>query len=201
VLLPPFLSDFAEKYPQLHIEVREMTTDAIQRNLHTRNLDLGIVALPLEDEKLREIPLYNEPFMLYDCFSKEQNNTVASIKGLDYAHLCLLEEGHCLRVQVEKICELSAKKPKVALNFDFKAGSIDSLIRFTKMNKGMLPYLATLDFSDSDVGKLSHFTSPVPVRTIGLVVHKHFVKKRLLTELQLMIKERINPMLSNAGKE
>jgi LysR family transcriptional regulator, hydrogen peroxide-inducible genes activator len=114
-----------------------------------------------------------------------------------------LQEGHCLRTQVEQICELSNSKSAPSLNFEFKAGSIDSLIRFTKANNGMtlLPYMATLDLPKADRERLTDFVAPVPVRAIGLVVHKHFVKKRLLEELQKMIQGHVASKLPTIGEE
>jgi LysR family transcriptional regulator, hydrogen peroxide-inducible genes activator len=193
-ILPHFLSRFALTFPKVRVIVQEMTTPEIQKALKHRTLDVGIVAMPLADDDLREHPLYKESFLLYDCYSKKRLPRIA-VENIDYNHLWLLQEGHCLRTQVEQICELS--------NFEFKAGSIDSLIRFTKANNGMtlLPYMATLDLPKADRERLTDFVAPVPVRAIGLVVHKHFVKKRLLEELQKMIQGHVASKLPTIGEE
>jgi LysR family hydrogen peroxide-inducible transcriptional activator len=201
-ILPLFLSKFASAFPKVKVIVQEMTTPDIQKALKSRILDVGIVAIPLADEDLQEHPLYKESFLLFDCYSKTRLNCM-SIDDIDYEHLWLLQEGHCLRAQVEKICKLSSTHTKNALNFEFKAGSIDSLIRFTKANNGitLLPYMATLELPEADRVRLSSFTAPVPVRSIGLVVHKHFVKKRLLDELQSIIREYVAPKLPGIAEE
>ena len=133
--------------------------------------------------------LYHESFLLFDCFSKNSKKTKATIEDIDYSHLLLLEEGHCLRKQVQQICSLSHRFSEHSTNFEFRAGSIDSLIRFTKAYKGitLLPYMATLDLGVNDKKQLKTFASPVPIRSVGLVVHQYFVKKRLLEELQKVI--------------
>jgi LysR family hydrogen peroxide-inducible transcriptional activator len=61
----------------------------------------------------------------------------------------------------------------------------------------LLPYLATLDFSEAEKEKLSYFKAPIPVRTIGLVVHRHFVKKQILELLQSEIQEKVPPLLNS----
>jgi LysR family hydrogen peroxide-inducible transcriptional activator len=197
-LLPIFLNDFASKFPKLTFEVSEINTATIKDLILKRELDIGIVAIPLEEKDFTEIPLYNEAFVLYDYESNPKKNSV-SINNLDFNRFWLLEEGHCLRTQVEKICEFDSCKNKEGINFEFKAGSIDSLTRFVKKNKGMtlLPYLATLDFSEAEKEKLSYFKAPIPVRTIGLVVHRHFVKKQILELLQSEIQEKVPPLLNS----
>lgn len=201
-ILPLFLSKFAASFPKVKVIVQEMTTPDIQKALKNRTLDVGIAAIPLTDDSLQEHALYTESFLLFDCYSKKQLKNI-SVKNINYNHLWLLQEGHCLRTQVEQICKVSNANSEQSLNFEFKAGSIDSLIRFTKANNGitLLPYMATIDLAEEDGKRLLSFTSPVPVRSIGLVVHKHFVKKRLLDELQKIIKEYVEPLLPKVSDE
>ena len=167
----------------------------IVEKLKNRNLDVGIVSTPLEVPELIEFPLYNEKFVLYDCQSKKRKKL--KINEIDNERLWLLEEGHCLRTQVEKICDFDQNTTKLNSNFKYKSGSIDSLMRFVKMNKGItfLPYLATLDFSKEDQKKLNQIGDPIPVRTVGLIVHKHFVKKQVLEQLKKIIQMKIIPLL------
>jgi LysR family hydrogen peroxide-inducible transcriptional activator len=201
-ILPLFLANFAKVFPKLRIVVQEMTTPEIVKALKNRSLDVGIAAIPLADEELLEDQLYIESFLLFDCYSKKIARKV-TIDSLDYEHLLLLQEGHCLRTQVEQICKLSKINTSKTTNFEFKAGSIDSLIRYAKANKGitLLPYMSTLDLPQDDRLRLSTFISPVPVRSIGLVVHRHFVKKRILQELIKIIKLQIAPKLPTIAKQ
>ena len=195
-ILPKFLNDFASKFPKLIFKVSEIITDTIIDLLLKRELDIGIAAIPITNDNFIQTPLYNEPFVLYDCLSKSSNKP-ASIDSLDFEHLWLLEEGHCLHTQVKKICDLENCKNKERINFDYKAGSIDSLVRFVKMERGMtlLPHLSTLDFTTREKKKLSEFQFSVPVRTIGLITHRHFVKKQILELLKLEIQDKILPLL------
>ena len=195
-LLPLFLSKFASGFPKIKMIVQELTTLEIQKALKNRMLDVGILAIPLEDDELVELNLYSEPFLFYDCSTEKVKSTIA-IQELDYSKLWLLEEGHCLRTQVQNICELSDKSQEKQINIEFKAGSLDSLLRFTKASEGVtiLPYLASLALSKSDQKKLTPFKFPTPVRSIGLVTHKHFAKKQLLNQLQVIIKQVILPLI------
>ncbi len=196
-LLPRFLNDFAEKYPNLSFVITERNTAAIEEALLKREMDIGILAIPLEKPDFLEVPLYNEEFVLYDCQS-EQSTRVAQLDEINYDKFWLLEEGHCLRTQIEKICDFENCYTRKSINFNYNAGSIDSLLRFVKMNQGvtLLPYLATLDMPAKDKSKISHFKGSIPVRTIGLVVHKHFVKKKILELLREDIQAKILPLLN-----
>tara|TARA_R110002049_G_scaffold294590_5_gene481311 strand:- start:11361 stop:12296 length:936 start_codon:yes stop_codon:yes gene_type:complete len=200
-LLPLFLSTFADKYPNITIVVREMTTPQIQESLKARELDVGILALPIEDNELEEYPIYVEPFLVID-FRDEKTDQKISIDTLDYSKIWLLQEGHCLRSQVYRICELSSQTPKHNVNFEFESGSMDSLLRITKASKGItiIPFLASIDLPESEKTNLIEFMDPVPVRSVGLLTHKHFVKKKLLKELQLSIKESVKGLIPENRK-
>ncbi|MEX1189340.1 MAG: LysR substrate-binding domain-containing protein [Bacteroidia bacterium] len=191
-ILHLFLSKFASRFPKVRIIVKEMTTAHIQEALKIRALDVGIAALPLNDQELLEYELYSEPFWVYDC-RQEQSKSKISIDKLDYSNLWLLQEGHCLRSQVYQICELSNKHSKSNINFEFESGSMSSLLRFTRASKGItiIPYLATLDLPLTECCKLIEFQAPIPARSVGLLTHKFFVKKQLLIALQETIKQSV----------
>ncbi|MBV7441348.1 LysR family transcriptional regulator [Weeksellaceae bacterium TAE3-ERU29] len=195
-LLPLFLGEFSKSYPKVNIIVEEMTTIDIQKSLKNGAIDVGIGAIPLNDNELIEKELYQEPFLLFDCHSQNVEEVVL-LDNIDFSHLFLLEEGHCLRTQVEQICQLSKNKHTKINNLQFKTGSIDSLIRFTKANKGitLLPYLATLDLNKKDKKRLASFFNPSPVRAVGLITHQNFVKKKLLGNLAKVISKNIEKIL------
>ena len=186
-LLPLFLQRFALKFPQLKIRVRELTTAEIMRQLKSRDLDIGIVSIPLHDNDLTEYRLYDEPFVYYDA-AHVQPKTVA-IEKLDMRNIVLLEEGHCMRAQVIQFCDVKRKPLGNRLNFEFKAGSIDSLLRFVKANKAstLLPYLATAEMSVRDLNRVSRIAGNEPYRSVGILVHRHFVKRQVLELLQQAI--------------
>jgi LysR family hydrogen peroxide-inducible transcriptional activator len=200
-LLPLFLQNFATKFPNLKIKVREETTSEIVRKLKSRELDIGILSVPLNDKEIIEIKLYDEPFLFFDA-ENEMNENI-TFKNIKMKNICLMEEGHCMRTQVLQLCDYDENQLGSKLNFEYKAGSIDSLLRFVKANKAttLLPHLATIDFSDNEKMHLGNFISPVPYRTVGLVVHQHFVKKKLLDVLKQDIIEKITTIISQINIE
>jgi LysR family hydrogen peroxide-inducible transcriptional activator len=195
-LLPLFLPKLAHKFPQVKIIVKEIPTAQITESLKNRSLDIGLLALPIIDSELIEQELYIEPFLVYDCRDNRSLSKI-SINNLDYSKLWLLQDGHCLRTQVHQICERSNRSSKCDLNFEFESGSMDSLLRFTKANKGMtiIPFLASIEFPSKDKKNILEFKTPIPSRSVGIITHKFFVKKRLANELNKIIQDAVLELL------
>ena len=195
-LLPLFIHEFSERFPYVEIHVKELTTHQIQTKLLNRELDIGILALPLNNKELTEIPLYEEPFLLYDCSGEMEMGPVLP-KDLNFSKMCLLEEGHCLRTQIYELCELKEKYGVSTSNLKFESGSMESLIRITESRKGItvLPYLAYKDLSEAAQQNIRQFAAPIPVRSIGLITHKFFAKKGLKTALIETIQSAVSPLI------
>jgi LysR family hydrogen peroxide-inducible transcriptional activator len=200
-LLPLFLQRFASQFEHLNIKVKEQTTSEIIRQIKSRELDMGIISIPVNEKDLVEVKLYDEPFVFYDA--DIESHEKVSVEGLNLNNLCLLEEGHCMRTQVLKLCDAHKKRLSSKLNFEYEAGSIDSLLRFVRANGAstLLPLLSTLDLPESEHRHISPFAAPIPFRTVGIVVHKHFVKKRLLKLLQANLLENVGAVLKNTELE
>jgi LysR family hydrogen peroxide-inducible transcriptional activator len=203
-LLPLFLSSFAEKFPRLQIQVKEQTTAEIVRQIKSRELDIGLVSIPLNEKDIKEYPLYDEPFVFYD--KQHMGNKKIDAKSLNLDNLCLLEDGHCLRSQVLELCDIHHKLSDKESNVVYNAGSIDSLMRYVKANRAstLLPLLSTQDMPKEDRSHLLNFNEPIPYRTVGIIVHQHFVRNKVLNLLSDEIKEKVGnilPALQLQGKQ
>lgn len=193
-LLPLFLQNFSRHHPDLFLEVKELTTSEIERRILSRELDIGIVSTPMISGELKKFPIYEEEFVLFDASDKAPKQ--ASIRTLNMNRFWLLEEGHCMRTQVLEICDVAKPQMNTTFNINYKAGSIDSLLRFVKSNEGktLLPTLAVADFTEEEKQYLQSFQDDIPFRTIGLVVHQHFVKTKVLDGLLEEITEAIEKL-------
>jgi len=66
-ILPPFLREFRERYPQVQLDLREATTDVQLEELAQGRIDVGLLIPPLPDKIKTEIdyaPLLSEPLIL-----------------------------------------------------------------------------------------------------------------------------------------
>lgn len=65
VLVPGFFKYFGENFPSIALQTEEMLTDTIKDRLRKAEVDMGIMAGPVSDADLLEIPLYHERFLAY----------------------------------------------------------------------------------------------------------------------------------------
>jgi DNA-binding transcriptional LysR family regulator len=66
-VLPSFLREFRERYPQVHIELREATTDVQLEELIQGRIDVGLLIPPLPDKAKAEldyVAVLSEPLIL-----------------------------------------------------------------------------------------------------------------------------------------
>ncbi len=202
-LLPLFMRSFLKQYPLVTLQVYEMMTENAIRKLQQNELDIAILATPLNQPSLREEPLFYEQFVVYaSSGEKLMKKKYLLADDIDVNRLWLLEEGHCLRTQVINLCELK-KREKAVHQFDFETGSIETLKKFVDTYQGVtiLPELALKDLKPEQRDNIRFFKSPAPVREISLVTYRHFVKKRLVEVLKEAILNSLNPEMRSPVKK
>ncbi len=194
-LLPLFLDKINVKYPNLNLEINEITTHEIQNKLKLREIDVGLISIPIVDKELDQTHLFREEFLVYDTRGQSPKSKRYKIDEIDISKLWLLEESHCLTSQIGKICELK-NDWKSEGNVKLLSGSILSLLELVKLKKGitLLPKLATLsDMIEKEF--IFNLERPVPVREIGIVTLKNFLKKKLFDILKAEIVGSISSVL------
>lgn len=185
-LLPLFIKSFTDKYPGLRVYVKELFTEEITGLIKKGDLDIGILATPLNDVSIEEKVLFYEEFFMYA--SEHENLPEKKLflaKEIDLDHLWLLEEGHCLRSQVLNLCALK-QSVNIRDNLHYEAGSIETLIHLVDRQRGItiVPRLAVDRFNPSQKKRLREFADPKPVREISLVFLKDFPRLKILEILQ-----------------
>jgi LysR family hydrogen peroxide-inducible transcriptional activator len=188
-LLPMFLKNFINKYPKVKLIIEELNTDEIIVKLKNGHLDAAIASTPLQEEKLKEIVLYFEPFVAYI----PENHSISSkeeieISDLKIDEILLLQDGHCFRDGILNLCK--SEKEKNSTVFQLESGSFETLIKLADEGLGttLLPYLHTLDLKEKDKNKLRHFKEPKPAREVSLIYPK--------TELKIQIIEALRNTIS-----
>ncbi|MFZ1423119.1 MAG: LysR substrate-binding domain-containing protein [Saprospiraceae bacterium] len=201
-LLPLFLKDFIAAYPQVKLIINEHITTQIVQRLKDGQLDVGILASPLNDKSIREQVLFYETFYLFvNKQEKGFNKHYVLPEDIDINRLWLLDEGHCMRNQILNFCELK-KQHEIEENLHYEAGSIETLKNLVDNNFGMtiIPELAALNLSKLQKKRLRFFKTPMPVREISMITHRQYVKHKLVAVLRESILKAI-PMEINKEKE
>lgn len=203
-IIPMFINSFLKKYPDVKLQISELTTEAITEKLEQYSLDVGIMATPLNNAALIEQPLFYEQFVVYaSAQEKLLKKKYLLAQDIDINRLWLLEEGHCLRSQVMNLCELKHREKELH-QLDFESGSIETLKKIVDLNQGItiLPELALNDLHASQRDRVRQFKSPAPVREISIVTFHHFVKEKLIDALKQEILDNIPAdMKSTKNKE
>ena len=182
-IIPQFIGNFVRKYPETILDIEEMKSEAILDAIKKNTIDIGILVSPLNDSKLRKIPLYNEAFVYYGEY--EKNKKEISIEEVENREgLWLLSSGHCLGKQILNICQSETSNN----NINFKSGSIETLIKMVDKYGGftLIPDLVAIQ---SDKTKTLNFSDPKPCREVSIVVNKGFVKESLINMLRQEILE------------
>ena len=185
-LLPLFLSTFIKKFPKVNLKIEELNTASIIEELENGKLDAGIAATPLDDPKLTEKPLYYEPFVGYI----PENHSLSklkflSVEDLEKIYILVLEDGHCFRDHVLKLCQTT----KSLSTFNLKSGSFETLINLANDGMGMtlLPYLQTKSLSEENKKNLKSFNSPEPAREISIIYSTNQLKVPVIESLITVI--------------
>src|SRR5256884_9462691 len=123
-LLPRVAPAIRRALPRLELRLYEYQTAPMLERLRGGELDVGILARPVELDGLESHELYREAFVVAlperHPLAAHQTLRVADLHG---ETLLLLEDGHCLRDQALEVCSRAGvREPQ-----DFRATSLETL--------------------------------------------------------------------------
>ena len=189
-LLPLISQALRNALPRLELRLYEYQTEPMLAKLKGGELDLGILALPVELEGLEARELFAEPFTValpeHHPLAKRERIQVADLEG---ERLLLLEEGHCLRDQALEVCSRAG----AGESQDFRATSLETLRQMVATGAGvtLLPELATRGaYGDARGVVVLPFAKPAPVRHIGAVWRKTTARRTAIEAVCRLITER-----------
>ncbi len=185
-ILPGLLQNYVKLYPNIKLRVQEMETNQIIIALRNNEIDAALLSTPLEQNGIREYPLFFEPFVAY--FSKDEkalSKRLIKPEDIDLERIWLLNEGHCMRNQIINLCSDNLQRLQADRPYRYESSNVETLRRMVEKNGGMtvLPELATLDFSEDQMDNIRYFEEPEPVREISLVTNDLFVRETVLNSL------------------
>src|SRR6201993_1802266 len=171
-LLPRLSQALRKSLPRLELQLYEYQTSQILEKLQGGELDVGILALPVDLEGLEARELFIEPFIValpdQHKLAKRESVRADDLKG---ESLLLREDGHCLRAQALEVCS----RVDVHEKQDFRATSLETLRQMVATGAGLtlLPELASRGAYGNAKGvTIRPFAKPAPVRHIGAVWRK-----------------------------
>jgi len=168
-LLPAVIRRLGELFPAVDLRPREAVTQKLIEDLTNGRLDVAIVALPVLEPVLQELPLFEEEFVLVRP-SADSMKPPPCADALREMRLLLLEEGHCFRDQALAFCNMAPGTPKDLM----EGSSLSTLVRMVGAGIGvtLIPEMAVAPETASVDVSTVRLAQPRPSRTIGMVWRK-----------------------------
>lgn len=195
-LLPQIIGDLTRLSDQLDLHVRETVTPKLLQELAEGRLDAAIVALPVSEPSLTEVPLFSEAFVLVRPRA-DGGQPVPSPEMLREMRLLLLEEGHCFRDQALSFCSLGNSPPRELLD----GSSLSTLVQMVGAGIGvtLIPEMAVpVETRAADVA-IARFGAQQPTRTIGMVWRRTSPLGKQLMQVAEVVRAAAPPSEEAAG--
>lgn len=199
-VLPGMLRYLSAEHPGIGLHVEEARHQAIVSMLNRGEIDVALMAVPASDPDLLEIPVYSERLMAY-VSPGEPMHTKESIPtgSLPTESVWVHREGYCPDRGVFPFCNRRSVRQAV-----YESGSVETLVRIVDENGGyaIIPELHVPLLGESQRKNVRPLKDPQPMREIALVVHRNFVRERLLNILADALKTVIpDDMLNDRLKK
>ncbi|WP_226621266.1 LysR substrate-binding domain-containing protein [Alloyangia pacifica] len=181
--LPEALAALRAEDISLDVEVTENKTERLLSLLAEGALDAALVAMPIKEEGIEVLPLFEDRFLLAGSVARlDQIRGVPSPEGLAESQLLLLEDGHCLTDQALAVCGRGRGNARINMG----ATSLSTLSRLVAAGFGLtlMPEVAALTELRASPGmRLRRFAEPEPARIVALARRASSHREGWFTEL------------------
>lgn len=193
-LLPPTLRVLRESYPDLRLALREDLTANLLARLEDGQLDMVLIALPVDTANLRVEPLFDDELWFVGRKGDPQLKAKAvNVTPLLTERLLLLEEGHCLRDHSLHACGASTHRSTEGV----EATSLLTLVQMVDSGLGvaLVPEMAVKCGVTESLNLVTRpMVKPSPKRTIALVTRRsttRLAELKALSEVILKVSRRL----------
>lgn len=194
-ILPQMFRYMSSHHSDINIHVEEARVETIKQKLKRAELDAAILAMPVADEALLEIPIYHERYYAYvspedTLYNKESLRT----SELTAENIWMLAESYCPNTGQFPFCISDMSNASI-----YVAGSIDTLMRIVDDNGGytIIPEMQLPLISPERKAHIREIVDPTPGREIAFVVRKDFVKERMINILADALKSILPDAMLN----
>jgi LysR family transcriptional regulator, hydrogen peroxide-inducible genes activator len=190
-LLPGLVPLLRDRAPQMPLMIEENFTAKLLEQLRDNELDVILVALPVDLSGLQAWPVYDEEFVVVvppdHHWAKTEKIPARQLAG---EKLLLLGPGHCFREQVIEACpkcvdaDADGPKPQTGSSLETIRHMVVSGLGIT-----VLPRSSVDNRPDDSLLLSKPFVSPAPVRRIALVWRKTFPRRKAIALLRESVLE------------
>lgn len=194
-LLPTLLKRFLHQFPKAEVTVFENVTRYTIQACLEGELDLGLLALPVSDERLVVEPILTEELLLAMQTGHPLSRS-RSVRMTDIANerFILLSEAHCLGEQIISFCKQQSCVPAVSC----QSAQLLTVQELVALGHGvsLIPRMAV----DADKSQRRHYrslTGERPKRTIAMI----WRRDRAQTLLVRQFVETLRSLFASAAIE
>jgi LysR family hydrogen peroxide-inducible transcriptional activator len=169
-VLPAAVTRFRKEHPAVQLQLKEDLTERLLADLLAGELDVGLMALPIRDDRLHVEKLYSEPLVMA-LPPKHPLAARSEVKLVDVVDepFILLDDVHCFGDQVLSFCHRGGLEPRVVC----RGEQIVTLLAMVAAGQGVsvVPEMAAV----ADTAKACVYRplgKPSPTRTLCAVWHK-----------------------------
>ncbi len=180
-LLPALVPRVKARAPQMPLYIAEGYTEVLLERLKAAELDVLVLALPIEEPGLVAQPVYEEAFRTLVPVA----HPWAKLKSLQPAQLLdepllMLGSGNCFRDQVLDLCTRASQgeSPQV-----LEGSSLETIRHMVSSGVGVtvMPSSSVDSIPEDDpLLRVKHFTKPSPMRRVGLVWRSSFPRHKAI---------------------
>jgi LysR family hydrogen peroxide-inducible transcriptional activator len=182
-LLPTVVAEVRRRQPRAELRLREERTVDLLARLRDGDVDLALLAGPVDGDDLEVTELADEAFVLalpegHD-FAGRAAVPASALAGLP---VILLEEGHCLRDQALSLCAVVGASPLG----DIQGTSLATLCQLVAAGQGvtLLPASAVAVEARPGLGLTTRpLRAPAPRRSVVLAWRRSSPRARHFAEL------------------
>lgn len=200
-LLPRLIPLMRQHAPKMPLVIQENYTTVLVEQLKKGELDVVVLALPLEEAGVVAQPLYDEPFrVLLPAGHEWASEKVIDADLLADEQLLLLGAGNCFRDQVLEVCPQCRNVGGLQRTLE---GSSLETIRYmvaTGLGVTVLPSSAADDLPDNNaMVAVRPFAAPEPTRRVALAWRVTYPRSGAIDILRRAILEAKLPGVRPVG--
>lgn len=172
-LIPPLVSQFKQRFPAIQLQVHSLPSVEIEAGILSNRLDIGLCLLPVSQDRLATIPLFEERLVLVAPAGHRLTQARLRMKDLGGLPLVLMPADYCLRKMVEEECAQARVTTQVVLEMTSPEGILQAVAEGAGLT--ILPELYVRQRLSHTNLRIIDLYDPVPRHAVGLAyrVHRH----------------------------
>ncbi|MDO8315677.1 MAG: hydrogen peroxide-inducible genes activator [Rugosibacter sp.] len=184
-LLPALVPQLKQRAPKMPLIIAEGYTDVLVEKLKNFELDVLVLALPVNEPGIVAQPVYDEPFrLLLPVAHPWVKQKALSTAQLLEEPLLMLGPGNCFRDQVLDLCARAShgQSPQV-----LESSSLETIRHMVASGVGVtvMPASSVDTLAKNDpLLRVRPFTEPTPTRRVGLVWRASFPRHQAIDAMR-----------------